>query len=608
MSDPADAETGIGRHSTRRLAGRRSTLSPQQGVVSPDERAGDGGGGRGWSPYDGDPPDAAARSPYRVAGSPSTGGYPLPSGTAPATGATPSYRPGRPYEPAPSYEPSHEATRSYEPSRSYEPAPSPESRPSFRRAPLYGPASPSSAPEPGYGSAPQTATSPYAGASPYASGSGDSTQMYGARPAYQQAGPSPLSGSLPLAGSSTGSVPTRSTPPRSAAPSALGWLDAADDDAGSPGHRTPSQLAQRHESPASPGYGIAGPPLRISTPTGELVVPRHATGGIQVGTAGLSAGVGPADEAGVGPVPGVPGRAPRDGYPRPEEAFAPALRGGRLNGSPEDGDGGVGGWGGDDGGSGGGGESGPEPDSGSGSGRRGTGRGSKQQTPLGRAVGAVAEVVVVVVLALVLALIIKTFLVQAFFIPSESMENTLLTGDRVLVSKLTPGLFDLHRGDIVVFKDPGGWLPPTAPVDEGPLRNGVRDTLTFVGLLPQDSGEHLIKRVIGLPGDHVQCCDAKGRVMVNGVPIDEPYLYPGNTPSDKTFDVTVPAGDLWVMGDHRSVSEDSRWHLNLNNGMVPEKDVVGKAFVVVWPLGRAATLGVPDSVFARVPAPSSTGP
>jgi signal peptidase I len=407
---------------------------------------------------------------------------------------------------------------------------------------------------------------------------------------------------MPLAGPPSGSLPSGSLPSGSAGSSGLSWLDAAAD-ARSPGRQQPPPFAQRQQSPDSPGYGIAGPPVSISTATGELVVPRHATGGIQIGKAGLSAGYGPADEAGAGPASGVPGRGPRDGYPLPGEAVAPALRGGRLNGSPEDG---AGGWGGA-GGSGGGGEGGPEPDSGSGRGRRGTGRARKKQTPFGRAVGAVTEVVVVVVLALVLALIIKTFLVQAFFIPSESMENTLLTGDRVLVSKLTPGMFDLHHGDIVVFKDPGGWLPPTAPVDEGPLRNGVRNTLTFVGLLPQDSGEHLIKRVIGLPGDHVQCCDAKGRLMVNGVPIDETYLFPGNTPSDKTFDVTVPAGNLWVMGDHRGVSEDSRWHLNLNNGMVPVKDVVGKAFVVVWPLGRASTLGVPDSVFARVPALPSTG-
>jgi signal peptidase I len=225
------------------------------------------------------------------------------------------------------------------------------------------------------------------------------------------------------------------------------------------------------------------------------------------------------------------------------------------------------------------------------------------------AVGAVTEVAVVLGMALLLSLLIKTFLVQAFFIPSPSMENTLLVGDRVLVSKLTPGIFDLHRGDVVVFKDPGGWLsaeqltPP--PPDEG-VGATVRRTLSFVGLLPQDAGEHLIKRVIGIGGDHVQCCDAKGRVEVNGVAIDETsYLFPGASPSEKPFDVQVPYGYLWVMGDNRPVSADSRLHRALNNGMVPVHDVVGKAFVIVWPFDRAGGLGIPPGIFGGVPQPSA---
>jgi len=195
---------------------------------------------------------------------------------------------------------------------------------------------------------------------------------------------------------------------------------------------------------------------------------------------------------------------------------------------------------------------------------------------------------------------VKTFLVQAFFIPSGSMENTLLEDDRVVVSKLTPGPFELDRGDIVVFKDPGGWLPPPVQAEEGPVRSAVRDVLTFVGLLPHDSGEHLIKRVIGLPGDTVACCDSAGRVTVNGAPIDETYLFPGNVPSQRTFAKKVPAGSLWVMGDHREISEDSRVH-----GFVPESDVVGRAFVLVWPLNRWTGLGRPESVFAGVPAPAA---
>ena len=230
--------------------------------------------------------------------------------------------------------------------------------------------------------------------------------------------------------------------------------------------------------------------------------------------------------------------------------------------------------------------------------------------PLRAALGAGGEVVVVLGMALLLSLLIKTFLVQAFFIPSTSMENTLLVGDRVLVSKLTPGIFELHRGDVVVFKDPGGWLTAeesAPPPDAGGVAGTVKNALSFVGLLPQDAGEHLIKRVIGVGGDHVQCCDAKGRVEVNGTPVDEtPYLIPGAAPSDKPFDVTVPYGYLWVMGDNRPVSADSRLHRSLNNGMVPVHDVVGKAFVIVWPFNRAGGLGVPDQVFAKVPNPTAT--
>jgi signal peptidase I len=219
------------------------------------------------------------------------------------------------------------------------------------------------------------------------------------------------------------------------------------------------------------------------------------------------------------------------------------------------------------------------------------------RSALSAVLGAVTEVVVVVAMALAISLVVKTFLIQAFFIPSGSMENTLLEDDRVIVTKLTPGPFALDRGDIVVFKDPGGWLPAPVAPQEGSVRHAMRAVFTFVGLLPHDSGEHLIKRVIGLPGDTVACCDDTGRVTVNGVAIDEPYLFPGNVPSLRTFSRTVPTGDLWVMGDHREISEDSRVH-----GVVPRDDVVGRAFVLVWPLNRATGLGRPEDVFAKVPA------
>ena len=233
--------------------------------------------------------------------------------------------------------------------------------------------------------------------------------------------------------------------------------------------------------------------------------------------------------------------------------------------------------------------------------RRPRGSTSRPQPPLQAAVGAVTEVVVVLAMALALSLLIKTFLVQAFFIPSQSMEDTLLVGDRVLVSKLTPGPFALHRGDVIVFKDPGGWLEPTPAPQDGPVRSWLRDGLTFVGLLPQDSGEHLIKRVIGLPGDTVTCCDAKGRLQVNGVSVNETYVRAGNVPSLERFTVTVQPGHLWVMGDNRSESADSRFHRAIDDGQVPLSDVVGKAFVIVWPLPRFGGVVEPPGVFSAVP-------
>jgi signal peptidase I len=222
----------------------------------------------------------------------------------------------------------------------------------------------------------------------------------------------------------------------------------------------------------------------------------------------------------------------------------------------------------------------------------------------GGAVGFARELVIVVGTALVLSLLIKTFLVQAFYIPSPSMEATLVAGDRVLVSQLTPGPLDLHRGDVVVFKDPGQWLDPVPEAQRGPVSQAVVDVMTFVGVLPQDSGEHLIKRVVGMPGDTVACCDAQGRVTVNGRPLDEPYVHPGDVPSEMTFQVVVPQDRLWVMGDHRSASQDSRWHQNLaGQGTVPVDLVVGRAVVVIWPLPRAGWLGDFPETFAAVPTP-----
>nr|WP_179423386.1 signal peptidase I [Pedococcus badiiscoriae] len=224
---------------------------------------------------------------------------------------------------------------------------------------------------------------------------------------------------------------------------------------------------------------------------------------------------------------------------------------------------------------------------------------------------ALKEFVIVVGMALVLSFVVKTWLLQAFYIPSGSMENTLVLNDRVIVSKLTPRPIDLKRGDIIVFADPGHWLDATTPVKRGPLGTVVSDALTFVGLLPDNSENHLIKRVIGLPGDHVVCCDEGGRITINGTAIKEPYLKPGDAASEQNFDITVPSGKVWVMGDHRSNSADSRAHDAPANdgsqGSVDESLIVGRAVALVWPLDHLTWLSNPTSTFATVPAPAAAG-
>jgi len=220
---------------------------------------------------------------------------------------------------------------------------------------------------------------------------------------------------------------------------------------------------------------------------------------------------------------------------------------------------------------------------------------------------ALKETAVIVVTALALSFLIKTFLVQPFFIPSESMADTLLVGDRVLVSKFAPGPLDVHRGDVVVFKDPGGWLSPSPDTRSNPVSDALHNVGVFVGLVPADAGEHLIKRVIGVESDVVECCDDDGRVRVNGVSIDEPYVAPGADPSEIEFSTTVPANSLWVMGDNRQHSEDSRYHPgNPGGGSIPVANVVGVAFVKIWPVNRWSGMRNPGATFADVPEPAGT--
>ncbi|WP_443609198.1 signal peptidase I [Actinacidiphila acididurans] len=294
-------------------------------------------------------------------------------------------------------------------------------------------------------------------------------------------------------------------------------------------------------------------------PAADQAYPEH--GGQPVnGTPGASGVPGP---SGTAAMPLVPGATAQDGT-LPDDAgpVGPAGSGGSGDG-----------------------KTGEDESSGSSS-------GAKQQRAFWK------ELPLLVVIALVLALLIKTFLVQAFSIPSDSMQNTLQKGDRVLVDKLTPWFgSNPSRGEVVVFHDPGGWLPENPPPSSNPLVRGIQKGLSFIGLMPSADEKDLIKRVIGVGGDTVQC-NGTGPVVVNGKPLNEPYVFPGNTPcsKDAPFKVTVPKGRIWVMGDHRQDSLDSRYHMTLpGGGTVADSDVVGRAIVVAWPINRWTALSIPGT-------------
>jgi len=218
------------------------------------------------------------------------------------------------------------------------------------------------------------------------------------------------------------------------------------------------------------------------------------------------------------------------------------------------------------------------------------------------------DVLVIILIAVLVSLVVKTFLVRSFYIPSGSMEDTLLIKDRILVDEITPRFGGYDHGDIVVFRDPGGWLPPSTEPARPPVVEAFEWVLSLVGLAAPDSDDHLVKRIIGLPGDHVVCCNALGQITVNDVPIDETdYVKfpPGETAaSADAFDVTVPDGKLWVLGDNRYRSKDSRYNTDQpGKGFVPIDNVVGRAFLVTWPFDRFGLLDFHHDVFAGVPAP-----
>jgi signal peptidase I len=226
----------------------------------------------------------------------------------------------------------------------------------------------------------------------------------------------------------------------------------------------------------------------------------------------------------------------------------------------------------------------------------------------------VRDILLILLAAILISFLIKTFLIRSFYIPSGSMENTLQINDRIIVNELEPKLMPIQHGDVVVFKDPGGWLDPATETTPEP--NGVAAffdwALSIVGLTAPDSNDHLIKRVIGLPGDVVACCNAYGQMTVNGVALDESkylLLPPGVTKvSRDDFSVTVPKNSLWVMGDNRYNSADSRYNRDKpGNGFVPFDDVVGRAVLISWPIDHWTLLDNYPVVFSGVESGDGSG-
>jgi signal peptidase I len=266
-------------------------------------------------------------------------------------------------------------------------------------------------------------------------------------------------------------------------------------------------------------------------------------------------------------------KAPTPGDPGPEDATA----GGRTPDGPSDG------------GS-------PERS------RSGTGGGARAAKRRGYR-GSWLDYAVTMLVALIIAVLVKTFLIQPFFIPSDSMNPTLVQNDKILVSKLSPGVFDLHRGDVVVFEDTQNWMESETGADQS-SRYRLLTVLSWVGLAPDPSQNHLVKRVIGLPGDHVQCVK-DGDLSVNGETLDEPYINPETPACQTSFDVTVPQDKLWVMGDNRFDSADSSYHYSQGEEpYVDEDDVTGRAVAIFWPVSRWTGLGDGRDAFASVPDPS----
>lgn len=233
-----------------------------------------------------------------------------------------------------------------------------------------------------------------------------------------------------------------------------------------------------------------------------------------------------------------------------------------------------------------------------------------QQAPRGRGVlRFLRDLAIILVVAFTVSFLLKTFLVRSFYIPSGSMEHTLEVNDRILVNQLVPQAVGVQRGDIVVFEDPGGWLSlPVSTRTATP--STIEQLLQMLGLAADTSTDYVVKRVIGTGGDRVECCDASGRVLVNGVPLDEPYIVipeGKSRASDLDFDVVVPEGSVWVMGDNRYSSRDSRYNQDQpGKGFVDESEIVGRAFVLNWPFSRFGWLSNYPEVFTGVEEAAAT--
>ncbi len=223
-------------------------------------------------------------------------------------------------------------------------------------------------------------------------------------------------------------------------------------------------------------------------------------------------------------------------------------------------------------------------------------RRSAGDSPARRTGRFVRELVIIVAIALIASALLRAFVVQAFYVPSGSMLPAIQLQDRILVTRIG----DVERGEVVVFEDPGGWIPVA---EQAAPPGAVRKAFEFVGILPASGHEHLVKRVIGLPGDHVVCCDQAGKLSINGQAVDESgFIAPGNARADNvSFDVLVPKDRMFVLGDNRYVSGDSSRHLTGQAAFVPMSLVTGRAFAVIWPFSHRHFLHIP-AAYDDVPA------